>query len=314
MVAVVAFYHFVALDPGAAETVSERFERALADCDARGLVLVAPEGFNGTVSVDPVHLEYWKTLVAELAAPDRVDFKVSEAPRHVFAKAKVDRRREIVAAGRPGVFPDAAENHHLDPEEWDRVLRTETDVVVVDTRNDYEVRIGRFRGAVDPGLESFSAWDDWVASHPMGPDTKVLMYCTGGIRCEKAILSLQERGVDNVWQLRGGILGYLAAFPDGGLFDGDCFVFDERVAVDHRLAPTDRWCKCPHCGDPAPRSAVGNCPYCAGPATVCDACRAAATSGESPERAACSRNCAHHVRLGSVPRAGRKSPPPNGNA
>lgn len=309
MVAVVAFYHFAPLGPEAVDALVLRFEETFAATNAKGLVLVAPEGFNGTVSVAPEFLETWKSLVSSLAAPCAVDFKVSEAPRHVFARAKVDRRREIVAAGRPGVFPAASENHHLDPAEWDRILRTETDVVVVDTRNDYEVRIGKFRGAVDPGLESFSAWDDWVAAHPMGPDTKVLMYCTGGIRCEKAILSLQERGVDNVWQLRGGILGYLARFPEGGLFDGECFVFDERVAVDHRLAPTDRWCKCPHCGDPAERSAVGTCPYCAGPATVCDACRAAAT--DAPERSACSRNCAHHVRLGSAPRTGRTPSPPN---
>jgi UPF0176 protein len=191
----------------------------------------------------------------------------------------------------------------VSPAEWDRLLRTDPNVVLVDTRNDYEVAIGRFRGAVDPGLETFHGWDDWVENHPVPPGAKVLIYCTGGIRCEKAILSLQERGVDDVWQLDGGILRYLEEFPDGGMFDGECFVFDERVAVDNHLAPTVRWVKCPHCGDPAEAGSVaGACPYCGVDAVVCDGCRALARTGESADRGACSRNCAYHVRRGTTPR------------
>ncbi len=309
MVAVTAFYHFVALAPDAEEALAAGFERLLAECDAKGLVLVAPEGFNGTVSLPPDRLDVWKQSVADLTGVDSILFKDSSAPDHVFGKAKVDRRPEIVGAGRPGVFPESPLNHHLTPQEWDRVLRTESSVLLVDTRNEYEVRIGRFEGAVDPGLRTFTQWDEWVGTHPIAPDTKVLMYCTGGIRCEKAILSMQERGIDNVWQLQGGILGYLAEYPDGGLFDGECFVFDERVAVDASLAPTERWLKCPHCGDPADRSDVSVCPYCGGPGIACAGCRAIAQSGESPDRAACSRGCAYHVRRGTTPRRRKTKSP-----
>lgn len=305
MVAVVAFYHFLALDSLAEDTIARGFEALLDACDAKGLVLVAPEGFNGTVSLPPDRVAQWKQSVAQLTGVDTIEFKDSTAPDHVFGKATVDRRREIVGAGRPGVFPDSPVNHHLTPQEWDHVLRTDPNVLLVDTRNDYEVKVGKFRGAIDPGLDTFAEWDSWVDENPIAPGTKVLMYCTGGIRCEKAILSLQERGIQDVWQLQGGILGYLAQVPDGGLFEGECFVFDERVAVDRCLAPTERWCKCPHCGDPADRGVEAPCPYCGVPASVCEQCRSMASSGQAPDRAACSRNCAYHVRRGTKPRSKR---------
>ncbi|MFZ4783535.1 MAG: rhodanese-like domain-containing protein, partial [Armatimonadaceae bacterium] len=150
-------------------------------------------------------------------------------------------------------------------------------------------------------------WPQYVEDNPLDKDTKVLMYCTGGIRCEKAIFAMQERGYSNVWQLEGGILKYFEEFPDGGVFEGECFVFDDRIAVTPDLKPTERWGRCPHCGDPA--SIPTECPYCFEHAVICDSCQALITAGET-HRKACSRNCATHVKRGTTPRRKPKAVTP----
>jgi UPF0176 protein len=170
------------------------------------------------------------------------------------------------------------------------------EAVILDTRNDYEVEIGKFRGARDFALKEFSDFPRAVAESGIAKDAPVLMYCTGGIRCEKAILEMNAQGYKNVHQLDGGILNYLEKFPDQG-FDGECFVFDYRVAVDQKLQPTQKYKLCPHCGQPADKPI--SCAKCGTEAVICRHC-----TGQSA--VTCSKNCAHHAAIGSTSKRAHK--------
>jgi UPF0176 protein len=167
------------------------------------------------------------------------------------------------------------------------------EVVVLDTRNDYEVDIGKFKNARDFRTKEFQEFPESLKQSDIHPDQKVLIYCTGGIRCEKAILAMEEQGYKNVYQLDGGILNYLKEYPDGA-FDGECFVFDYRVAVDSRLEPSQQYTLCPHCGQPAGGPVI-QCEQCGRDEVICSSCTA---SGE----ATCSKNCSHHRKIGSKSR------------
>jgi len=307
MVAITAFYHFVPLTAEQIDAVVTRLNELGPELAVRGLVLVAPEGINGTVCMPPDNMSAWKAAVREIVFERDVIFKDATANDYVFPRYKVDIRTEIVTADMPGVFPTTTRNNHLTPQEWHETIVNDPNVVVIDTRNDYEVKIGKFKGAVDPNLDVFTEWPQYVEDNPLDKDTKVLMYCTGGIRCEKAIFAMQERGYSNVWQLEGGILKYFEEFPDGGVFEGECFVFDDRIAVTPDLKPTERWGRCPHCGDPA--DIPTECPYCGEHAVICDTCEALIANGETHRRA-CSRNCATHVKRGTTPRKRRTDSTP----
>jgi UPF0176 protein len=299
MVAITAFYQFVPLTAAQVDAVITQLNILGPELAVRGLVLVAPEGINGTVCMPPENMDVWKAVIRGIVFGRDVIFKDATANDYVFPRYKVDGRTEIVTADMPGVFPTTSRNNHLTAQEWHETILSDPKVVVIDTRNDYEVKIGKFQGAVDPNLEIFTEWPQYVEDNPLDKDTKVLMYCTGGIRCEKAIFAMQERGYSNVWQLEGGILKYFEEFPSGGVFEGECFVFDDRIAVTPDLKPTERWGRCPHCGDPA--SIPTECPYCFEHAVICDTCQALITAGET-HRKACSRNCATHVKRGTTPR------------
>jgi predicted sulfurtransferase len=180
--------------------------------------------------------------------------------------------------------------------------------VLYDTRNDYEVKLGTFKGAVVAGIDSFRDFPAAVAKLPAEmKKAEIVSFCTGGIRCEKAAPFMEREGFEHVWQLEGGILKYFEEFPDGGVFEGECFVFDDRIAVTPDLKPTERWGRCPHCGDPA--SIPTECPYCFENAVICDTCQALITAGET-HRKACSRNCATHVKRGTTPRRKPKAVTP----
>jgi len=236
-----AFYHFAPLpDPAA-----RRGPLARLACGrgVRGSILLAPEGVNGTIAgqpeaVDAVldHIRTWQGFAGLLA-------QGSGAEVQPFGRMKVKLKREIVTFG-PAVDPAARVGTYVAPQDWNALI-TAPDVAVIDTRNDYEVAIGSFQGAIDPGTEAFSdfpAW--WEANAERLRGKRLAMFCTGGIRCEKATSWLVAQGVTGVHHLQGGILSYLAQVPKGeSLWQGGCFVFDDRVALGHGLEPTgDRLC------------------------------------------------------------------------
>lgn len=211
----------------------------------KGLILIASEGINATVCGSEDSITEWKELMKRLQSD--ITFKDSDANKPIFRRWSVKVKPEIVALKQPQIRP-RGKHRHLTPQEWDEMMQR-GDVVVVDARNDYEVAVGKFRNAIDPGIQSFHEFPAYVREAGLPKDKKVLLYCTGGIRCEKALLAMEAEGYSDVYQLDGGILGYLAQFPERD-FEGECFVFDERVAVDQRLEPSKTFRLCEGCGDP----------------------------------------------------------------
>ncbi len=215
--------------------------------DVRGTLILAREGINGTIAGTRAGLDAVLSHLRGLPGCAGFAARESRASGWPFARMKVRIKPEIVTLGTVGADPTVAVGTHVDPLEWNDLIRA-PDVAVIDTRNAYEVAIGSFAGAVDPGTASFRdfpAW--WEAQAERFRGKRIAMYCTGGIRCEKASAYLLGRGVEEVFHLRGGILAYLEAGPGESLWQGECFVFDERVSVGPGLAQGD--CEiCHACG------------------------------------------------------------------
>jgi len=235
MFTIAALYHFCHLaDPAARRGPL----RALcATENITGSLILAEEGINGTIAgrqggIDAVlrHLRGWPGCAA-------LEHKQSTSDRQPFGKLKVRIKREIVTMGQPDVDPRARAGHYIAPSDWNDLI-AQSDVAVIDTRNDYEVAIGTFQGAVDPETASFRdfpAW--WEANKDRFEGKRIAMFCTGGIRCEKSTNYLLGQGVEDVFHLKGGILKYLEEVPsDQSAWQGACFVFDGRVSVGHGLA------------------------------------------------------------------------------
>ena len=235
-VLVAALYKFVALDDYI-ELQAPILARA-KEAGIRGSLLLAQEGINGTIA-GPEHKlrEFLDYLRSDPRLSDLVH-KESWTDDMPFLRMKVRKKKEIVTIGLPDVDPTKLVGTYVKPKDWNALI-SDPEVVLVDTRNDYEVEIGTFQGAIDPQTTSFGEFPDWTKSAPeLQGKTKVAMFCTGGIRCEKASSYMLSQGVEEVYHLEGGILKYLEEVPkDESMWEGECFVFDERVAVDHDLQP-----------------------------------------------------------------------------
>tara|TARA_Y100000589_G_scaffold317425_1_gene343496 strand:+ start:1064 stop:1972 length:909 start_codon:yes stop_codon:yes gene_type:complete len=235
---VATFYKFTPLP----DHVSLR--DALANrCDELGTcgtILLAEEGINATIAGGR---EAVMGVIDFLRADARLadlTWKESTAVEPPFIRMRVRLKKEIVTMGVPGVDPSGSAGTYVKPGEWNELLR-DPDVLVIDARNDYEVELGTFEGAVDPGIESFGQLPQWLDHHvDPGAKPKVAMFCTGGIRCEKSTAYLRQAGIEEVFHLEGGILKYLEEVPEPqSLWRGECFVFDERVSVGHGLKEGD---------------------------------------------------------------------------
>jgi len=267
MYLVSAFYHFGELRPELLPILKRQLEEYAQPKGLMGLLILAPEGVNATVAASEQVMIEFKDLIGRLSGFRDICFKDSRAQKLPFKRFKVDIRSEIVTLGRTDIVP--SDRHaHVSPAEWDKLLQME-DVVVIDVRNYYEVDVGKFRGAVDPKLTTFGEFPEFVRNCGIPKDKRVLMYCTGGIRCEKALLEMEGQGYRDVFQLDGGILNYFQT-GGGGCFEGECFVFDHRVAVNKDLAPTQRYGLCPHCGNPG--SEKIECLQCGCQGWVCHRC------------------------------------------
>lgn len=232
-----AFYHFTPLED------HEGLRLPLLDlCRAegvRGSILLASEGVNGTIAGPEAGIAAVLALLRSDPRLADLAEKASHADRMPFRRMKVRLKREIVSLGVEGIDPRRVVGTYVPPADWNALI-ADPDVVLIDTRNDYEVAFGTFEGAVSPETRSFRSFPEWVRSaRQVANKPKVAMFCTGGIRCEKASALLLEEGFGEVYHLEGGILNYLEKVPrEESLWRGDCFVFDERIAVDHDLAPT----------------------------------------------------------------------------
>jgi UPF0176 protein len=270
-----ALYRFVRLDDFRA--LRAPLQTLLDAQGIRGSLLLASEGINGTVAGTRAAIDAlldWLRSDPRLAA---LEYKESTGTRMPFLRARVKLRKEIVTLGVAGIDPNRVVGTYVEPGDWNALI-SDPEVLVVDTRNDYEVQVGTFRNAVNPHTASFREFPAFVQQQlDQQRHRKVAMFCTGGIRCEKSTALLKHLGFDAVYHLKGGILKYLEQVPEAEtLWEGECFVFDERVTVNHDLQPGSyRQCRacrmplgpddlasphyqqgicCPHCHDSVPES------------------------------------------------------------
>ncbi|WP_067218526.1 oxygen-dependent tRNA uridine(34) hydroxylase TrhO [Marinomonas gallaica] len=233
-VVVCALYKFVQLDNY--EALREPLRQVLEDNGVRGTLLLASEGINGTVAGTREGIDAMLAWLAQQPGLDNIVYKESFDEDMPFYRTKVKLKKEIVTMGVEGVDPRKVVGTYVKPKDWNALI-SDPDVVLIDTRNDYEFQIGTFENAVNPKTDTFREFPDYVKEN-LDPqkNKKVAMFCTGGIRCEKSTAYLKEQGFDEVYHLEGGILKYLEEVPEEDtMWQGECFVFDNRVSVNHKL-------------------------------------------------------------------------------
>jgi len=233
-ITVAALYHFATLEDF--QAMRQPLQDVCQQHGIRGSLLLAREGINGTVAGSRDGID---ALLGYLRADERLkalDHKESQASAMPFYRMKVKLKKEIVTLGVEGVDPNVCVGTYVEPKDWNAII-ADPEVLVLDTRNDYEYQIGTFKGALDPNTETFREFPAYVAEHcDHTKQKKVAMFCTGGIRCEKASAFMLQQGYAEVFHLKGGILKYLEEIPEAeSLWQGECFVFDDRVSVKHGL-------------------------------------------------------------------------------
>ena len=232
---VATFYRFTRLDDPAA--LQPSIEACCKEAGIRGIILLAREGINATIAGDRDGVRAVIDFLEMDARFSSLAVKESTATAPPFRKMRVRVKREIVSMGVESIDPTHLTGTYVSPEDWNELI-SDPDVFVIDTRNDYEVEIGSFKNAIDPGIRSFRELPAWLeARFDSTKQPRVAMFCTGGIRCEKSTALLKQAGIHEVHHLEGGILKYLERIPESeSLWNGECFVFDERVSVTHGLA------------------------------------------------------------------------------
>ena len=269
MFIVAALYHFTRFpDPDALRAPL----RALAESvGVKGSLLIAREGINGTIAGPRKGIDAVLAHIRALPGCADLEWKESDAAEMPFGRMKVRLKTEIVTMGVPDVDPKARVGHYVEAAEWNALISA-PDVVVIDTRNDYEIEIGTFEGAIDPQTKSFREFPQWWRDNAHRFHNKrVAMFCTGGIRCEKSTNYLLSQGVEQVYHLQGGILKYLEEVPQAdSLWQGECYVFDGRVSLRHGLVPGD-YTTCHACRRPLAPADLSHPDYEAG--VSCHHCR-----------------------------------------
>lgn len=269
----------------------------------KGTLLLAHEGINGTIAGSDAGIAAVLAHIRSLPGCAALEAKFSRAAAMPFHRMKVRLKAEVVTMGQPGIDPLAAVGTYVPPADWNALI-TDPETIVIDTRNDYEVAIGTFQGAIDPQTTSFRDFPAWFRARRdalLGPGKarRVAMFCTGGIRCEKSTAFLKAEGVKDVYHLQGGILKYLEEVPEEqSLWQGECFVFDQRVSVGHGLVPGSH-ALCRACRRPVSPEAQGRPEYEEG--VSCPACFAERTEEQRAgyrerhrqERLAAARGLAH---------------------
>jgi UPF0176 protein len=272
---VVSFYRFLDLD----ETESFR-SRLQALCDEQGLlgtILVASEGFNGTLAGEQLAIEtVFSWIGRSLGLSSPIDGRWTDASDAPFLRMRVRCKSEIVTLGRPDIRPHKKTGIHVEPENWNALI-ADPHVLLIDTRNHYEIEVGTFPGAADPQTDNFRQFADFANRlAATSIDRPLAMFCTGGIRCEKATALMLELGFDEVYHLQGGILKYLGKIPsEQSRWSGECFVFDKRVAIDSDLAEGG-YVQCHACRRPQSSEDIASSDYVEG--VSCPHCK----RGQSP--------------------------------
>ena len=258
---IAALYRFATFaDPRA---IAAELRSLCAELGTCGTLILAKEGINGTVAGSDHAIANLIAHIRTLPGCADLDVKYAQSDDAPFARMKVKVKAEIVTLGAGYLDPANEAGAYLDPADWNDLI-ADPDTVIIDTRNAYEVAIGSFQGAIDPGTRSFRDFPGWFDDfaeklREEGRQPRIAMFCTGGIRCEKSTALVRSRGFDDVYHLRGGILRYLEEMPEtDSRWQGDCYVFDERVAVGHGLKAGD-YTTCRACGLPHLSDSVHEC-------------------------------------------------------
>ncbi|MGF9692254.1 rhodanese-related sulfurtransferase [Rhizobium sp. 0TCS1.26] len=265
---VAALYHFARFERF--DSVREPLQALCEENGVKGTLLLAREGINGTIAGPDAGIAAVLSYLRAQPEFAGLEHKESRASKMPFLRMKVRLKKEIVTMGVEDIDPKRIVGTYVEPKDWNALI-SDPDTIVIDTRNDYETAIGIFQGAVDPKTKTFREFPDWVKNNTgLHNKPKIAMYCTGGIRCEKATAFMKEQGFDEVYHLKGGILKYLEEVPEQeSLWEGACFVFDERVSVTHGLKEGDHRL-CHACREPitpevrqSPKFEEGvSCPHC----------------------------------------------------
>ena len=238
MYSVAALYKFSpVVDP---EATQELLKKQLLNHKIFGTILVGYEGLNGTISGDQANILIALNCIKDLEGFDDIDIKFSESKDNPFLRLKVKLKDEIVTIGNPSINPNTQAGNYVDASDWNNLIKNE-DVLLIDVRNDYECSIGTFNNSINPKTKTFKDFPKWVDSQDFSEvdknSKKVAMFCTGGIRCEKASSYMKNEGFNDVYHLKGGILKYFESVDeDNSLWNGECFVFDDRVSVKQDLS------------------------------------------------------------------------------
>jgi|TARA_B110000967_G_C18871399_1_gene555643 UPF0176 protein len=233
---VATFYKFIKLND--LEKLKKLFVEFLESQQIKGTVLLANEGINGTVAGNCSDISEFKSFLRKLDLLSDSNFKISVSQKEPFPRLKVKLKDEIVSIGNEWANPQKIVGQYIQPEEWNKLI-SQDDVLLIDTRNTYEHSIGTFKNSIQPKTTNFREFPQWVdrlESSEIDKDQKIAMFCTGGIRCEKASSLMKAKGFTNIYHLKGGILSYLEKIDESeSLWEGECFVFDDRVALNHQL-------------------------------------------------------------------------------
>ncbi|MDH3531483.1 MAG: rhodanese-related sulfurtransferase [Gammaproteobacteria bacterium] len=296
---VVSFYRF--LDLAGPCWFSDALRAVCEEQGLLGTILVAEEGFNGTLAGSETAIKnVFAWIERRLSLKNRIEGRWTVATEAPFRRLRVRRKTEIVTLGRPDILPHKKTGTYVPPTQWNALI-DDPDVLVIDTRNHYEVEVGTFPGAIDPGTDSFREFPDFAAELAgKSRDRPLAMFCTGGIRCEKATALMLELGFEEVYHLQGGVLQYLQDIPPAeNRWHGECFVFDTRVAVDRDLAEGG-YVQCHACRRPLSSEDIASadyregvsCPHCI---NALDADRAARLEERSRQVALAAERGARHI-------------------
>ena len=296
MLKVTSFYKFFSIKKKQLEECRKELLKTARSLNIRGLVLIGEEGLNVTLCGKEKQLEDCKKYINHLFK-ESFFWKDSYCEKWNFKRLSVKIKKEIINAGTNCAWPKG-KNGHLSPKEWEHKLKSK--VQILDVRNTYEVEIGWFQGSKNLNINSFQDFSKKLGNFNMDKNKETLIYCTGGIRCEKAIEIMKSTGFKTVYQLEGGILNYLKEFPDSH-FKQECFVFDHRVALDQNLQASKKYALCPHCGQAADLHI--SCKYCGQSRVICKHCKKKSFHYET-----CSKNCAYHFQSGHIYRKKHTKP------
>ena len=237
---IVSLYSFFSLQENSIIELKEKLLSIEKKKDISGLLIIAKEGINGTICSEEKIIKKVLNLLKKFVGINELNIKVSYSKTKIFKKLKIKIKNEIVTMGVPKINPLKDAGTYIDSFTWNKFIKDQN-TIVIDTRNHYEVSIGSFKKSINPNTKNFREFPKWVDNNldkhlGNGNSKNIAMFCTGGIRCEKATTLLKNKGYKNIFHLRGGILKYLEDISkEESLFEGECFVFDKRVALDHKL-------------------------------------------------------------------------------